>query len=1040
MKSLVRWAAGNPAIALLVAALIVMSGILAYRQLPIDAVPDVTNIQVQVVTRADALSAPEVEAQITQPIERAMAGVPGLVQTRSVSRLGISLITLVFSDEVDLYFARTQVNERLGLLRDTIPPDVGQPELGPISTGLGEIYMFELTSSTSRSPEELRTIIEWQIGPRLRQVPGVVEVIGFGGTLKQYHVTMDPKRLSAYQVSVEEVRAALERDNAVSGGGYADWHGEQLVFRADGRFRSLEDIQETVIRTIDGIPVRVGDLGMVDTGPAIRYGAMSRDGRGEIVGGSVLMLKGQNSREVVARVQAAITAMTPTLPAGTRIVPYYDRAEFIDRVLATVAKNLGEGALITIACLLLTLGSLRAGLLVAGAIPFSMLVGFIGLRAIGYSGNVMSLGAIDFGIIVEGAVLSVEHSLSHGGSSNDPATRRHALVHAMEQVTRPATFGVVITLLVFLPLATLEDVEGRMFKPVVYSLCFMLGGALAYAFIVLPAIGPAVLAKEAHGKDPWLSRNAKKLYAPLLDSVLARPYVTLAASVAVLVGMLVLGGRIGADFLPRVFEGTVAIDAQRVPTISLDKALLMAHESELALVKTPEVTGVVSRIGRPENSIDPAGPEAADIFVLLKERSEWRKGLTVEKLVEELAANVDAVTPATVNAFSQPIEMRVNDLVAGAKGDVVVKVFGDDLTAMSETADRIRRVIQQIDGAADVKMEMPFGLPSVNVTADRGRAARLGISTRSILDAVAMTRAGERVGVVREGERVFDLVLRLGGDNVTDSKAVERLPIASQDGLLVPLSTVADVTEERDIHQIGRDQMRRRILVQANVRGRDVVSFVKDAQQAVAKVQLEAGTEVVWGGQFENFLRARDQLLILVPIAICGIAIMLFITFRRLKYVVVTLLNLPFALAGGLFSLWARGLSFSIPAGVGFIALCGVSVITGIVMTTNLVELPEDLEPRERVKQAALASLRARISTALVAAVGFVPAATATGTGAEVQRPLATVVIGGLIASLVLSLPALPAMLYVATRRDGRKASAGAAADTSDTASPLAAE
>ena len=610
----------------------------------------------------------------------------------------------------------------------------------------------------------------------------------------------------------------------------------------------------------------------------------------------------------------------------------------------------------------------------------------------------------------------------------------------MEQVTRPATFGVVITLLVFLPLATLEDVEGRMFKPVVYSLCFMLGGALAYAFIVLPAIGPAVLAKEAHGKDPWLSRNAKKLYAPLLDSVLARPYVTLAASVAVLVGMLVLGGRIGADFLPRVFEGTVAIDAQRVPTISLDKALLMAHESELALVKTPEVTGVVSRIGRPENSIDPAGPEAADIFVLLKERSEWRKGLTVEKLVEELAANVDAVTPATVNAFSQPIEMRVNDLVAGAKGDVVVKVFGDDLTAMSETADRIRRVIQQIDGAADVKMEMPFGLPSVNVTADRGRAARLGISTRSILDAVAMTRAGERVGVVREGERVFDLVLRLGGDNVTDSKAVERLPIASQDGLLVPLSTVADVTEERDIHQIGRDQMRRRILVQANVRGRDVVSFVKDAQQAVAKVQLEAGTEVVWGGQFENFLRARDQLLILVPIAICGIAIMLFITFRRLKYVVVTLLNLPFALAGGLFSLWARGLSFSIPAGVGFIALCGVSVITGIVMTTNLVELPEDLEPRERVKQAALASLRARISTALVAAVGFVPAATATGTGAEVQRPLATVVIGGLIASLVLSLPALPAMLYVATRRDGRKASAGAAADTSDTASPLAAE
>jgi cobalt-zinc-cadmium resistance protein CzcA len=1023
MSALVKWAAQNPLIVALLTVFVVLGGALAFSKMPIDAVPDVTNIQVQVVTRVPALSAQEVETQITQPIERTMAGVPGLREIRSITKLGISIVTLVFADDVDLYFARALVNERLTSVRDLIPPEVGKPSLGPISTGLGEIYMFELQprEGSARTAEELRTLVEWQIGPRLRQVPGVIDVVGFGGQVKQYRVTLDPSRLAAHQISVEEVKQALADDNAVAGGGYVEQAGEQVVLRGDARFRSLEDIAQTVVRVDEQrhAPITVGMLAEVDTGPALRQGAMTRDGRGEVVGASVWMLKGANSREVVHDVKAALAEIAPTLPKDVQIDPYYDRAEFIDRVLHTVMHNLAEGAIFVVVLLLLTLGTVRAGLVVAGAIPFAMLVGFIGLTALGMSGNVMSLGSVDFGIVVEGAVVVVEHALAHMGPPDDRLKRKRALVHAMQDVARPVVFGVIIVTLVFLPLVTLEDVEGKMFKPVVVSLVFMLVGALFYALVVIPAVAPRLFGAMKLSGDPWLIRRLKRLYSPALRVALARPAVTTGVVYALTIALLVgFGSQLGAEFLPRIFEGSLALDARRPPSTSLTQAIQLGKETEQALLEVPEVKTVVNRIGRPEGAVDFQGPETSDVFVILKPRDQWRSGLTPERLVEELSARLDERVPATIHAFSQPIEMRVNDLIAGVKSDLAIKVFGYDLVAMSQAADMIRKAVQQVPGSADVKMEIATGLPSVRVSILRDRAARLGVPPRNVLNIVEMARVGQTVGEVRENERVFDLVLKLGGEAVDDKDDLARLPVVTSGGALVPMGMVANVDAENTVVQISRERMKRRLVVEANIRGRDLVGFVTDAQTAVGKLQLPDGVELVWGGQFQNFNRAKDRLGMLVPVALAIIAVMLVMTFRSMRYMLVTLLNLPFAVAGGVAALYVRGLPFSIPAGVGFIALCGVSVMNGVVMTTKLLETRGVLDVTERVRNAAIESLRPIMSTALVAAIGFVPMAIATGPGAEVQRPLATVVIFGLIAAALFSLPALPAMLLIAARTE----------------------
>ncbi len=1030
MSGVVRWAAENALVVVLLTLSIVLGGAFAVSRLPIDAVPDVTNVQVQVVTRVPALSAGEVETQITQPVERTMAGVPNLKEIRSITKLGISVVTLVFADGVDVYFARALVNERLTAVRDLIPAEVGKPSLGPISTGLGEIYMFELrpTLDGARSNEEIRTILDWQVAPRLRQVPGVIDVVPFGGSVKQYRVILDPERLRASSVSVDEVKAALQQDNAVTGGGYIERDGEAVAIRGDARFRSLEDIGETVVRIDDrGAPITVSQLGEVDTGPALRTGAMTRDGRGEIVGASVWMLKDSNSRKVVADVKLALEEIKPRLPENLIVDPYYDRAEFIDRVVGTVLHNLVEGAVLVVVCLLLTLGSIRAGLIVAGAIPFAMLVAMIGLNAIGMSGNVMSLGSIDFGIVVEGAVVVVEHALTHMGPDGSRRRRKEALVNAMSGVARPVVFSVVIVTLVFLPLVTLEDVEGKMFRPVVFSLVFMLIGALFYALVVIPAVTPIAFLKTAKPTTPISVRAMERIYRPTLDLVLRRPWLTIGTAYVGAALLLAVASTIGAEFLPRIFEGAIAVDARRPPSVSLSNAISMGAETERAAKEVPEVVTVIDRIGRPEGSIDPASFESTDLFIILKPQSEWRSGMTPDKLVAEIDAKLDARVPATNHAFSQPIEMRVNELVAGVKSDLAIKVFGYDLEAMTDVAAQLKKVIETVPGAADVKMEIATGLPSVRVSVQRNHAGRLAVAPRSVLDLVEMSRAGMTIGQVREKERVFDLVMKLGSASMDETTDLARLPVTTKQGGVVPLSAVADVKRENTVVQISRERMKRRLVVECNIRGRDLVGFVTEAQHRVdAEVKPTAGLEVVWGGQFQNFNRAKTRLTILVPVALVIIAVLLVMTFRSVRYMAVTLLNLPFAVAGGAFALWARGLPFSIPAGVGFIALSGVAVMTGVVMTTNLMAIPKSVNAVERVRRAAMQSLRPVASTALVAAIGFVPMAIATGPGAEVQRPLATVVIFGLVAAAMFSLPALPALLWVVARKEGEDVAAEA--------------
>ncbi len=1013
MSALVRWFGERRGLSVVALLVICAIGVFSLSRLPIDAVPDVTNNQVQVVTAAPALGATEVERVVTLPVERGMAGLPGLREVRSVSKLGISVVTLVFRDEVELYFARAQVGERLVSIREEIPPEVGRPELGPVATALGEIYQFELVGP-GRTREELRTLLEWTIAPKLRQLRGVTEVVAMGGERRQFRVTLDSARLAAHAVSLDEVKAALERDNANAGGGSIERSGEQLVLRAEARFKNLHDIAACVVRTEGGAPLTVGMLGDVDTGAALRQGAMSADGKGETVGGSVLMLKGENSREVVHRVEVTVESLNAkALPAGVKIVPYLNRAEFIERTVATVAKNLIEGAIVVILVLLLTLGSLRAGLIVAGAIPFAMLCAFSGLVATGMSANVMSLGAVDFGIIVEGAVVVTEaalHAAVGARRVEDPKKRRAAILRAAAETARPVLVSVVIVLLVFLPLATLEDVEGKMFRPVVVSLVFMLMGAIFWALVVVPSLAPAALERFANEREPLLVRGLRAAYEPLLARALRWPRLTIAAALAIAALAALPALKTGAEFLPRIFEGSFAIDARRPVSVGLNLAVGLSTEAERALLEVPEVARVVSRTGRPEDSVDPQGPEGTDVFVILAPRADWRRGLTPEALVEELDKKLERRVPGTMFAFSQPIEMRVNDLIAGVKSDVAVKLFGDDLATMSEAAEKIRRALHETPGSADVKMEVPTGLPTVRVVVDRDRASRVAVSPRSILSAVAAARAGEHLGHVYEGERIFDLVLKVGGDELRGAEGLRRLPIPTANGELVPLETVAKVWVERDVVQIGREGYRRRLIVESNVRGRDLVGFVADAKSRVAKLELPRGVEVRWGGQFENFTRAKTRLTMLVPVALGIIAVVLFAGYRSVALTIVTMTSLVFALAGGALGLGVRGMPFSIPAAVGFIALAGVAVMSGVVMTTRLLqERGDDL--RARVERAARHAFRPTISTALVAALGFLPMAVATSAGAEVQRPLATVVIAGLLVGVVLASIAMPAML-----------------------------
>jgi len=995
--------------------------------LPVDAVPDVTNIQVQVLTNSPGLAPEEVEKFITFPVETSMSGLPKVAEIRSVSKFGLSAVTVVFEEGTDIYWARQLVGERLNEARSQIPQGYGEPEMGPISTGLGEIYQFEVkgepmcdpgegNTDACYTPMELRTILDWYVNYQLRSVRGIVEVNSFGGELKTYQVTLDPHRLVAYGLTTGAVLTALKENNRNVGGGYIAHQGEQYLVRGEGLIDSLDDLGRIVVaHDAEGTPVYVSSVGRVEFAPMIRQGAVTRDGRGEAAVGIVMMLMGENARVVVKDVKDKIAQIEKTLPEGVTIDTFYDRTELVERTIKTVAKNLIEGGLLVILVLLLLLGNLRGGLIVASAIPVSMLVAFTGMKLAGLSGNLMSLGAIDFGLIVDGSVVMIENIVRvlHERRHEKDVAHIEKVRAAALQVARPVVFAVGIIMIVYLPILGLRGIEGKMFQPMALTVVFALAGSLVCALTLMPVLASFFL-KEVSEKDPWLFRVSKRIYAPMLNKAMAHKRVTFGAAVGIFFASLIFVPFMGAEFIPRLDEGAIAMQVWRLPSISLEQSNAISTFAERVVKeKFPEVKTIVSKTGRAEIATDPMGVEISDTYLILEPRDTWRFD-SKEELVEALDEAMQEGVPGAIFSYSQPIELRVQELISGVRSDIAVHLYGDDLKVLKEKADEIAKVLGQIPGAADVKAEQTQGLPMLRVHVDRRAIARYGINANEVLDVVE-TVGGKEVGTVLDGQKRFALQARYDETVRSSLDAIRELRVAvpSPNGpsLQLPISQLADISIEDGPAQISRDRISRRINVEVNVRGRDLASFVAEAEQAVdAEVELPPGWTIEWGGQFENLQEASERLSLLIPLALLLIFVLLYSTFNSARLGALIFLNVPMAITGGLIALNLRGYPFSISAGVGFIALFGVAVLNGVVLVSYIVQKRrEGADPDAAAEEAAKARLRPVLMTALVASFGFIPMALATSAGAEVQRPLATVVIGGLVTSTLLTLLVLPA-------------------------------
>ena len=1022
LEQLVRFSVRRRGLVLALAFLLVLLSFGAVKKLSIDAVPDVTNVQVSVLTSAPGLSPAEVEQYITFPIETALNGMPDVAEIRSVSRTAVSAITVVFKDHVNVWFARQLVSERLKTAEVDIPPEYGHPELAPVSTGLGEIYEFYLESTDGKkSPMELRTLLDWVVSYKLRSVPGVIEVNAMGGEAKQYQVVLDPKRLAAHKVTLRQVYDLLRRNNANIGGGYIEKNRESFVIRGEAQYQDLADIGNTVVTTDEGgTPVLLKQLAQVQLGAALRYGAVTKHGKGEIVAGTVMMLIGQNSREVVTQVKRALSEVSAELPAGVKISTYYDRAQFINRMLKTVFINLSEGAALVVLILFITLGTLRGSLIAALAIPLSMGVAVIGMVQLEVTGSLMSLGAIDFGLLVDGAIVMLEAVMVRLAMQPGvgPVDVPKAVAEAMSQSARAVTFAIAIILLVYLPLMALEGVEGRMFKPMAITVALALLGAVIFTLTVFPALAALVLKAPkresggGHDHQGGIWGRLQQAYGNHLERLLSRPKAVYAV-VLMLIALTAMGAsRIGAEFVPRLEEGQFAFDVKRLPSISISEAQRLGVQMEEVVARFPEVESVVTRTGRAEVATDPVGPDETEVVVQLKEKEQWTTAHDLDTLGEKIKQAVEREVPATFVSVSQPIEDRVNQLLSGSRADLVLKVFGPDLQVSKAIAEEAAALLRTIPGTGDLRVQRVLGLPLLNVKADRLRLARYGIPADEVLSVVEASRVGSKVGKIFEGARRFDLVLLLPPNQLTPESLGE-LTVGTGSGQLVPLAQVADIRESEGPAVINREGLQRRVMVEANIRGRDLVSYVTEAQQKVnAQVRLPKGYRLDWGGQFENFTRAKDRLMLVVPLALGIIFGMLFLMFGNLRFAVAVFACVPLGVVGGVAALWLRGLPFSIPAAVGFIALCGVAVLNGVVMASALKRRVEEGDSLDAALcESARGALRPIVTTALVAAIGFLPMALSTRAGAEVQRPLATVVIGGILSSTVLMLVVLPLLL-----------------------------
>ncbi|WP_432261358.1 CusA/CzcA family heavy metal efflux RND transporter [Cupriavidus sp. TMH.W2] len=1014
-------------------------GLYSYTRLPIDAVPDITNVQVQINTAAPGYSPLETEQRITYPVETVMAGLPGLEQTRSLSRYGLSQVTVIFRDGTDIHFARQLVNQRIQEARDKLPAGI-TPAMGPISTGLGEIYLWTVEADPgARKPDgtpyalsDLREIQDWVIRPQLRNVPGVTEVNVIGGHARAYVVAPSLERMASYGLSLADVVGALEKNNDNVGAGYIERRGEQYLVRVPGQVRSLDDIRDVIVGTAQGQPIRVRDVATVQTGGELRTGAATENGR-EVVLGTVFMLIGENSRTVSQAVDRKMAEINRTLPAGVKAVTVYDRTTLVDKAIATVKKNLLEGAVLVIAILFLFLGNLRAALITALVIPLSMLFTFTGMVHYRISANLMSLGALDFGIIVDGAVVIVEncvrrlaHAQERHGRPLTRSERLHEVFAAAREARRPLLYGQLIIMVVYLPIFALTGVEGKMFHPMAFTVVLALLGAMVLSVTFVPAAVALFIGNRVAERENRLMAWARRRYAVLLErSLAATPVVLTFAGVAVAL-CLAIATRLGSEFVPSLNEGDLAIQALRIPGTSLTQSVAMQQQVETALkARFPQIERVFARTGTAEIASDPMPPNVSDGYIMLKPMSEWPEPRrTRDALIAAIQDEVGKL-PGNNYEFSQPIQLRFNELISGVRSDVAVKVFGDDNTVLEQTANRIAAVLQDIPGAAEVKVEQTTGLPMLTVQIDRNKAARYGLNLSDIQDAVAIGIGGKVSGTFFSGDRRFDILVRLPEAVREDVDALRRLPVplpkeAAARTSYIPLSEVASVEIAPGPNQVSRENGKRRIVVSANVRGRDIGSFVPEAEAAIrARVPIPAGYWTSWGGTFEQLQSATARLRVVVPLALGLVFVLLFAMFGNVKDGLLVFTGIPFALTGGILALWLRGIPLSISAAVGFIALCGVAVLNGLVMLSFIRSLREEGHGLDdAIRNGALTRLRPVLMTALVASLGFVPMALATGTGAEVQRPLATVVIGGILSSTALTLLVLPVLYRLAHRND----------------------
>ncbi|WP_438043449.1 efflux RND transporter permease subunit [Sorangium sp. So ce128] len=1012
LNAVITWSLRHRFLVILASIGLSLAGVLAFRQLPIDAFPDTTPVQVQINTVAPALSPVEIERQITAPVEQAISGLPRLEEVRSLSRFGLSQVTARFEDDTDIYLARQVVMERLQTV--TLPPGIHRPELGPVATGLGEVFHYVVTGK-GKSLSELRTVHDWVIAPQLRSVRGVAEVNAWGGDERQIQVLVDPAELTARGLSLHDLSDALERNNANVGGGNLDQAGESSLIQGIGIATRVSDIEDIVVAAKGGAPIRVRDVARVGEGREIRRGAVTADGKGEVVLGLGFMLMGENSHDVTTRLKARLSEVEKSLPPGVDVAVVYDRTELIDKVLGTVRKNLLEGTLLVVAVLFVFLGNLRAGLIVASAIPLSMLFAFDLMLRAGVAGSLMSLGAIDFGLVVDSSVIMVENSVRRLSEDTSDRSTTEVVRDASIEVRKPTMFGELIIMIVYLPILALEGAEGKLFRPMALTVIFALIGSMILSLTLMPALASLLLPRRMKERENVLVRLLKRAYRPALQLALRWRWAVLAGAALLLGNAAFLATRLGAEFVPRLREGTLVANTVRLSGVSAGESIRYGTRLERVLLERfpDEIERVWTRTGTAEVATDPMGLELSDMFITLKPREAWKRAATQDELVQAMESEL-AGMPGMRVIYTQPIEMRVNEMVAGIRADLGVKLFGDDFDTLKQKAREIEAALKKIPGAADVVTEQVTGQPVLEIEVDRAAIARHGIAAADVLDVVEALGARE-VGQLQEGERRFPVVLRIDDRYREDPASIGRILVTAAGGERIPLARLAKIRTTEGPAAINREWAKRRIVVQANVRGRDVGTFVEEARAGLDReVELPPGYYVRFGGQFEHLERAQARLLVVVPIALGLILLLLYFTYGRVLDAVRVFTGVPFAAIGGVVALWLRDLPFSISAGVGFVALSGVAVLGDMVLVSTIRQLTAAGMPvRDAIERAAERRLRPVLMTALVASLGFVPMALNTGVGAEVQRPLATVVIGGVISSTLLTLLVLPALYSV---------------------------